>query len=280
MNIALKEALIDLFGDSIVTAPKYEKIERPKDIALDEALNDLFGTAQKEIEKSVPVEENFPLHEKMIQERARRGYMMSEDYTRVKVRHWKEEYILPEITNPVAVGLYALFRAYHAEIGYFSLSLDTSYVYLREDTGEFINAEEFRNLGRDVHTRKISYGLRELYRRSGGGGADWTGCQLILALEQLIEAGYLVYNGMGYMASEKQPERLYNADEFLSLSKDAGIVVSFSSTGSLILKGENEEVKQRLQYMLEYSRSLGVPDTLRCTVIARLKGCPVFYDNP
>lgn len=277
MNIALEEALKDLFRGSTITTPKPEKRERLKPILLDDALKGLFGTAQKEREKPVPVKENFPLQEQL---QPQREYMVSEDYTRVKVRHWKEEYILPEITNPVAVGLYALFRAYHAERGHSPLSLNTSYVYLREDTGEFISAEECKKLGREVHTTKILYGLQELYRRSGGGGADRTGYQLTLALEQLTEAGYLVCNSVGYMASEKQPERLYNADEFLSFSNASGITVSFSSTGSLTLEGDNEGAKQRLQHMLNYSRSLGIPDKLKCTVIDRLKGRPVFYDEP
>ena len=279
MRKALEEALKDLFGGSIVTTPATEKKKRPKDLAIDDALKGLFCTEQKEKEKPVPVKENahFSLQEEPLQERSQREYMMSEDYTRVKVRHWKEEYILPEITNPVAVGLYALFKAYHAERGNFPLSLNTSYVYLREDTGEFISAEERKKLGRDVHTTKIPYGLRELYRRSGGGSSDY---QLTLALEQLVDAGYLVYDSAGYIVSDKQPERLYNADEFISFANASGITVSFSFTGSLTLEGENEGAKQRLQHMLEYSRSLGIPDELKCTVIDRLKGRPVFYDEP
>ena len=277
MNIALEEALRDLFGGSTVTAPKPEEKERAEAIPLDDALKELFRAAQKE-EKPIPVRENahFSLQEQA-QPQPQREYMMSEDYTRVKVRHWKEEYILPEITNPVAVGLYALFRAYHTERGYTPLSLNTSYVYLREDTGEFISAEERKKLGREVHTIKILYGLRELYHRSGGGSSDY---QLTLALEELTEAGYLVYNGAGYVASKKQPERLYNADEFLSFSNASEITISFSPTGSLTLKGDNEGAKQRLQHMLNYSRSLGVPDKLKCTIIDRLKGRPVFYDEP
>lgn len=291
MKEALEKALKDLFGGSTVATPKPEKKERPKVITLDDALKGLFGTAQEEGEKPVPVKENFPLQEyKRDAEKfttsqdtlrreqlPQREYMTNEDYTRVKVRHWKEEYILPEITNHVAVGLYALFRAYHAERRHSPLCLNTSYVYLREDTGEFISAEERKKLGRDVHTTKILYGLQELYRRSGGGSSDY---QLTLALEQLTDAGYLVCDSAGYIASEKQPERLYNADEFLSFSRASGITVSFSPTGSLTLEGDDEGAKQRLQHMLDYSRSLGIPDTLRCTVIDRLKGRPVFYDEP
>lgn len=291
MREALEKALRDLFGGSTVTTPKPEKEERPKVRHLDDELKGLFGTEQKEGERHVPVKENFPLQEDKRdaekfttskntlrrEQLPQREYMTSEDYTRVKVRHWKEEYILPEITNPVAVGLYALFRAYHEEMGYSPLSLTTSYVYLRDDTGEIISAEERNKLGRDVHTTNILYGLRELYRRSGGGSSDY---QLAQALEQLTDAGYLIYDGAGYKASEKQPERLYNADEFLSFSKASGIAVSFSPTGSLTLEGDNEGAKQRLKYMLNYSRSLGIPDTLRCTIIDRLEGRQVFYDEP
>lgn len=138
----------------------------------DDELHSLFEVTQKEIEKPLSVSENahFSLQEKL---KPQNEYMMSEDYMRVKVRHWKEEYILPEITNPVAVGLYALFRAYHAERGHTPLSLNTSYVYLREDTGDFISGEERKKLDRDVHTTKILYGLQELYRRSGGGSSDY-----------------------------------------------------------------------------------------------------------
>ena len=123
--------------------------------------------------------------------------------------------------------------------------------------------------------------MRELYRRSGGGGADITGYQLTLALEQLTEAGYLENDGVEYITSKKQPERLYNADEFLEFANASGISVLFSClTGTFMLAGANEEAKGRLQYMLEYSRSLGIPDTLKSTLIDRLNGCKTFYDTP
>lgn len=210
-------------------------------------------------------------------------YLTSADYTRIKVRHWKEEYILPEIDNPIAIGLYALFRAYHAEKGNIPLNLKTRYIYRLEDTGEIISAEERKKLGGNVRTERISYGLQELYRRSGGGVADWTGYQLHKALEQLTTEGYLTHDGAGgYTASDKQPERLYNADEFLAFAQREGIAVTIGGEGGqewqIILEGDNDSAKSRLQHMLNYSRKLGIPDTLRVTIINRLKGRPVFYD--
>lgn len=203
-------------------------------------------------------------------------YLTSADYTRIKVRHWKEEYILPEIDNPIAIGLYALFRAYHAEKGNIPLNLKTRYIYRLEDTGAIISAEERKKLGGNVRTERISYGLQELYRRSGGGKSEY---QLHKALEQLTAEGYLTHDGAGgYTASDKQPERLYNADEFLSFATEAGILVSIGDNWSISLEGDNDSAKSKLQHMLNYSRKLGIPDTLRVTIINRIEGRPVFYD--
>ena len=185
---------------------------------------------------------------------------------------------MPEIDNPVAVGLYALFRAYHAEKGNTPLNLQTRYVYRRSDTGEMISAEERKRLG-NIRAERISYGLKELYRRSGGGSADWTGYQLHEALAQLTVQGYLTHDGAGgYTASDKRPERLYNADEFISFAKGAGIVVSIADNGRIRLDGTNEGAKGQLQHMLDYSRKLGIPDKLRVTIIDRIEGRGVFYD--
>ena len=214
-------------------------------------------------------------------------YLTGEDYTRIKVRHWKEQYILPEIDNPVAVGLYALLRAYHAEKGNTPLNIQTRYIYRRQDTGEIISQEERKRLGNvrtdperaGYRTERIAYGLQELYRRSGGGGADWTGYQLHKALDQLTAEGYLNHDGAGgYTASYKRPERLYNADEFLSFATGAGIAVSIAGDYHVRLDGTNQTAKNSLQHMLDYSRSLGIPDTLRVTLIDRLEGRKVFYD--
>lgn len=204
------------------------------------------------------------------------AYLTGEDYTRIKVKHWKEEYILPEIDNPVAVGLYALFRAYHAEKGNIPLNLQTRYVYRRCDTGEIISAEERKRLG-NIRAERISYGLRELYRRSGGGGADWTGYQLHEALEQLTAQGYLTHDGAGgYVVSDKRPERLYNADEFLSFAQGAGIAVSIVGYGRIKLDGTNEGAKSTLQHMLDCSNKS--MKKLEYCIVRRLKGWGVFYD--
>lgn len=206
-------------------------------------------------------------------------YLTSEDYTRIKVKHWKEQYILPEIHNPVSVGLYALFRAYHALMGNTPLNMQTRYVYRRHDTGQIITAEERKKLQGRIRTDRIAYGLQELYRRCCGGGADWTGYQLMLALSQLTDEGYLKHDGAGgYMTSDKRPERLYNADEFLSFANQSGLAVRIIDMGRIILEGTNETAKKQLRNMLDYSATLGIPDTLRVTLNDRIRGEKVFYD--
>ena len=217
-----------------------------------------------------------PCTEQAISLPAQPEYLTSEDYTRIKVRHWKEGYILPEIHNPVAVSLYALFRAYHAEKGNYLLNLQTRYIYLRKDTGAIISAEQRKKLGGNVRTEKISYGLKELTRHSGGGMLEY---QLMQALDQLTAQGYLSHDGADcYTVSGKRPERLFNADEFLSFAHEAGISVSIGDKWRIKLDGDNETAKSHLRRMLDYSATLGVPDTLRVTIISRLEGRKVFYD--
>ena len=207
---------------------------------------------------------------------AQPAYLTSKEYTAIKVRHWKEQYILPEIHNPVAVSLYALFRAYHAENGNYLLNLQTRYVYVRKDTGAIISAEQRKQIYGNIRTERIPYGLRELYRRSGGGNSEY---QLMQALEQLTAQGYLLHDGADcYTPSGKQPERLFNADEFLAFAEQAGIFVSIGDNWRIKLDGDNETAKNTLQRMLDYSATLGVPDTLRVTIIYRLQGHKVFYD--
>ncbi|MBQ3455486.1 MAG: hypothetical protein IJG36_03530, partial [Synergistaceae bacterium] len=166
--------------------------------------------------------------------------------------------------------------AYHAEKGNTPLNMQTRYVYRRSDTGEIISAEERKRLG-NIRADGIAYGLKELYRRSGGGSADWTGYQLRNALEQLTAEGYLTHDGAGgYMASDKRPERLYNADEFLSFAQGAGIAVSIVGYGRISLDGTNDSAKSTLQHMLDYSDKIG--GKLEYYIIRRLKGWGVFYD--
>ncbi len=255
-----------------------------QDAELMALLNALSPERKKDREKSqLPIKGenvNFSLEAPPSTEQAQAAikpaYLTAEDYTRIKVRHWKEEYILPEIDNPVAVGLYALFRAYHVEKGYTPLNIQTRYVYRRSDTGEMISTEERKRLC-NIRADRIAYGLKELYRRSGGGSADWTGYQLHNALEQLTAQGYLTHDGAGgYMASDKRPERLFNADEFLSFAQGAGISVSITEDYGIRLDGTNEGAKNTLSHMLDYSRKLGIP--LRVTLIDRIKGRKVFYD--
>ena len=254
------------------------------DAEFEALLNALSPEREKDREKSqLPVKGenvNFSLEAPPSTEQAQAAiipaYLTANEYTRIKVRHWKEEYILPEIDNPVAVGLYSLFRAYHAEKGNTPLNMQTRYVYRRSDTGEIISAEERKRLG-NIRADGIAYGLKELYRRSGGGSADWTGYQLHNALEQLTAQGYLTHDGAGgYMASDKRPERLFNADEFLSFARGAGISVSITEDYGIRLDGTNEGAKNTLSHMLDYSRKLGIP--LRVTLIDRIKGRKVFYD--
>ena len=248
------------------------------DAEFEALLNALSPERKKDREKSpLPIRGenvNFSLQAPPSTEQAQAAmkpaYLTADEYTRIKVRHWKEGYILPEIDNPVAVGLYALFRAYHAEKGNFPLNIQTRYIYRREDTGKIISAEERKQLRGNIRTSKISYGLRELYRRSGGGSSDY---QLMKALEQLTAQGYLFLEGTdSYTVSTKQPERLFNADEFISFANGAGISLAIYGYGRIRLNGNNETAKSRLQRMLDYS------DTLRVTLIYRLKGEPVFYD--
>ena len=183
---------------------------------------------------------------------------------------------MPEICNPVAVGLYALIRAYHAEKGNTPLNIQTRYVYRRQDTGEILTPENRKKTGNNVRMSRIPYGLRELYRRSGGGTNNY---QLHEALAQLTAQGYLTHDGAGgYTASDKHPERLYNEDEFLSFATETGIAVSIADNGRIILDGTNEGAKWQLQHMLNYSHKLGIPDKLRCTIIDRIKSRGVFYD--
>ena len=255
-----------------------------QDAELMALLNALSPERKKDREKSqLPVNGenvNFSLEAPPSTEQAQAAiipaYLTANEYTRIKVRHWKEEYILPEIDNPVAVGLYSLFRAYHAEKGNTPLNMQTRYVYRRSDTGEIISAEERKRLG-NIRADGIAYGLKELYRRSGGGSADWTGYQLRNALEQLTAEGYLTHDGAGgYMASDKRPERLYNADEFLSFAQGAGIAVSIVGYGRISLDGTNDSAKSTLQHMLDYSDKIG--GKLEYYIIRRLKGWGVFYD--
>lgn len=254
------------------------------DAEFEALLNALSPEREKDREKSqLPVKGenvNFSLEAPPSTEQAQAAiipaYLTANEYTRIKVRHWKEEYILPEIDNPVAVGLYSLFRAYHAEKGNTPLNMQTRYVYRRSDTGEIISAEERKRLG-NIRADGIAYGLKELYRRSGGGSADWTGYQLRNALEQLTAEGYLTHDGAGgYMASDKRPERLYNADEFLSFAQGAGIAVSIVGYGRISLDGTNDSAKSTLQHMLDYSDKIG--GKLEYYIIRRLKGWGVFYD--
>ena len=254
------------------------------DAEFEALLNALSPEREKDREKSqLPVKGenvNFSLEAPPSTEQAQAAiipaYLTANEYTRIKVRHWKEEYILPEIDNPVAVGLYALFRAYHVEKGYTPLNIKARYVYRRSDTGEMISTEERKRLG-NIRADRIAYGLKELYRRSGGGSADWTGYQLRNALEQLTAEGYLTHDGAGgYMASDKRPERLYNADEFLSFAQGAGIAVSIVGYGRISLDGTNDSAKSTLQHMLDYSDKIG--GKLEYYIIRRLKGWGVFYD--
>lgn len=256
------------------------------DAEFETLLNALSPERKKDREKNqLPIKGenvNFSLQAPQSTEQAQAAmrpvYLTGEDYTRIKVRHWKEEYILPEIDNPIAIGLYALFRAYQTEKGNSPLNLQTRYVYRREDTGEIISAEERKRLG-NIRADRIAYGLKELYRRSGGGGADWTGYQLHEALEQLTAQGYLTHDGAGgYTASGKRPERLYNADEFLSFATRAGISVTIADKTHIRLEGDNITAQQTLQRMLDYSGSITIPNKLKATLIDRIEGRGVFYD--
>ncbi len=253
------------------------------DAEFEALLNALSPERKKDREKSpLPIRGenvNFSLQAPPSTEQAQAAmkpaYLTADEYTRIKVRHWKEGYILPEIDNPVAVGLYALFRAYHAEKGYTPLNIQTQYIYRREDTGQIISAEERKQLG-NIRADRIAYGLRELYRKSGGGTSEY---QLHKALEQLTAQGYLTHDGAGrYTVSNKSADRLFNADEFLLFATEAGISVSIVGYGRISLDGTNETAKGQLQHMLDYSRKLGIPSTLRITIIDRIKGRKVFYD--
>ena len=251
------------------------------DAEFEALLNALSPERKKDREKSqLPVKGenvNFSLEAPPSTEQAQAAikpaYLTADEYTRIKVRHWKKEYILPEIDNPVAVGLYALFRAYQEEKGNIPLNLQTRYVYRREDTGEMISAEERKQLC-NVRTERIAYGLRELYRRSGGGTSSY---QLHEALDQLTAQGYLTHDGAGgYTVSDKRPERLYNADEFLSFATEAGIAVNIEDYGRISLEGTNEAAKSTLQNMLDYSHQSA--RNLEYCIVRRLKGWGVFYD--